>query len=48
MLWTACSSSERSSYLDMSLHAPGSMELRMHINRRSVTLLGSTSVTCHT
>ena len=45
MLWMAYLSSERSSYPDTSLHAPGSTDLRFHIiNRRLVTLLGTTSV----
>ena len=45
MLWTACSSSERSSHPDVSLHAPDSTDLRIYIiNRRLVTLLGTTSV----
>ena len=44
MLWTACLSSERFSHSGISLHAPGSTCLRIHIiNRCLVALLGTTS-----
>ena len=44
-MWTASLSSERPSNPDMSLLAPGSTDLRIHVDRRLVTLLGTNSTT---